>query len=84
MPIMWHALGLLIFMPILMKILRRYNYNHGFQAKLMLWWSLGSLGVGITIHLSGLLIITVLLYLLLFYTKSQADLLTKVNLVLAK
>jgi hypothetical protein len=79
---MWHALGLFIFMPILMKTLRRCSYNHGFWAKRVLWWPLGSLGVGAIIHMSGLLFIVDLLDLLLLYTKSQADLLVTVNLVL--
>jgi hypothetical protein len=71
-------------MPILMKTLRRCSYSHGSWVKRVLWWPLGSLGVGTTIHLLGLSFIMDLLDLLLLYTKSRADLFVMVNLVLAE
>jgi hypothetical protein len=71
-------------MPILMKTLRRCSYSHGSWVKRVLWWPLGSLGVGTTIHLLGLSFIVDLLDLLLLYTKSRTDLFVMVNLVLAK
>jgi hypothetical protein len=81
---MWHVSGLFIFMPILMKTLKSCSYSHGFLVKCVLWWPLGSLGVGTTIHLLGLSSIVDILDLLLFYTKSWANWLMMVNLVLAK
>jgi hypothetical protein len=71
-------------MPILMKTLRRCSYSHGSWVKRVLWWPLGSLGVGTTIHLLGLSFIVDLLDLLLLYTKSRTDLFVMVNLVLAE
>jgi superfamily II DNA helicase RecQ len=32
---------------------KKVYYSHGFRAKRMLWWPLGSLGVGTIIHLSS-------------------------------
>jgi hypothetical protein len=71
-------------MPIWMKTLRRRSYNHGSRAKLGLWWPPGSLGVGTTTHRSGSSFTVDLLGLLLLYTKSWADLLATVNLVLVE
>jgi hypothetical protein len=84
LPTMWHASGLLTFMPILMRTLRRRSCSHGSQAKPVLWWPPGSLGVGTTIHPSGSSFIMDLLDLLLPFTKSRADSLVKADLVSAE
>ncbi len=66
------------------KTLKRCCQSHGFWANCMLWWPVGSLGVGTTIHMSSLSSIVDLLDLLLLYTKSWANLLAIVNLVLVE
>jgi hypothetical protein len=81
LPIMWHALGLLIFMPISTRMLRRRSYSLGSRAKLVLWWPLGSSAVGTTIHPSGSSFIVDLSDLSLLCTKSRADSLVMANLV---
>jgi hypothetical protein len=84
LPTMWHALGLLIFMPISRRTLKRHSCSHGYRAKPVLWWPPGSLGVGTTIHSSGSSFIVDLLDLLLFFTKSRADSLVTADLVLVE
>jgi hypothetical protein len=84
LPIMWHASGLLIFMPISMRMLRRYSYSHGFRAKRVLWWPLGSLAVGTIIRPSGSSFIVDLLDLLLLCTKSRANSLVTTDLISTK